>query len=166
MPGSHATAAYAFSLERQAEGAGAAKNFLSLWNPAGTRPVTITALFLSSVASVNGVTYPMRGFRISAQPTGGTLADNATEVCKFDTGLVDTAVELRYNNPTATPGAALFNSPNAQAPGDATDVHQIDAPPGFNPFLLRPGEGILLRQGLGAAANMWNLSIIWRELRS
>lgn len=165
MPGTHATAAYAFSLERQTEGVGAAKNFVSFWNPVGTRPVTITAIFLSSVASVNGVTYPMRGFRISGQPTGGTLANNATEVCKFDTGLRDSTAELRYGGPTATPGAALFNSPNAQSPGDATDVHQVDAPPGFNPFLLRPGEGFLLRQGSGAAANLWNISIIWRELR-
>ena len=163
MPAIHATAAYAFSLERQIELA-AGKNFLSFWNPAGTRPVTVTAIFLSSLATVNGVTYPMRGFRISAQPTGGTLA-SASEICKFDTGLRDSTAQLRYGNPTATPGAALFNSPAALNPNQFTDVHQIDAPPGFNPFLVRPGEGFLLRQGLGSTANLWNLSIIWRELR-
>lgn len=163
MADTHATAAYGFSLERQAE-LGGGKNFLSFWNP-GTRPITLTAVFLSSVASVAGVTYPMRGSRISAQPTGGTLANNATDICKFDTALRDSNVEIRYGNPTATAGPALFNSPSAQLPNSFTDVHQVDAPAGFNPLLIRPGQGFLLRQGDGASANLWNISIIWRELR-
>lgn len=164
MADTHATAAYGFSLERQAEAPGG-KNFLSIWNPSGVRPVTISALFASSVSTIPGVTYTLRGFRISAQPSGGTLVDNAVDVCKFDTALKDTTLEIRYGNPTATPGAALFNSPPAQAANLATEVHQIDTPAGFNPFLLRPGQGFLLRQADGVANNLWNISIVWRELR-
>lgn len=162
MPQTHATAAYGFSLERQSELSGG-KNFLAFWNP-GTRPMTLTAVALSSVASVAGVTYPMRGFRLSVQPTGGTLA-TLSQICKFDTALRDTNAQIRYGNPTVTPGAALFNSPSAQLPNSFTEVHQVDAPSGFNPLLIRPGEGFLLRQGDGASANLWNISIIWRELR-
>lgn len=164
MADTHATAAYAFSLERQFELA-AGKNFLTLFNPtSSTRPITLTAFFASSLAEVSGVTYPLRGYRISAEPTGGTL-HGVDEICKFDTALKNPVLVVRSGNPSCTPQAALFSSPVAQQPHDFTSVHEIDAPPGFNPFLIRPGEGLVFRQGFGVTSNMWNISAIWRELR-
>lgn len=165
MPGTHATALYVFSLERQ-DSLVAGKNFLSLYNPAGSGKVmSVGGFFVSQVATVAGTTYPMRGFRISAEPTGGTLHAES-EVCRFDTQRFASAAVLRSNNPSVgTLGAALFNVPSNIIKDTINLVEQVDAPAGFNPFLLYPGEGVVVRQGAGAVGVLWNLSIIWRELK-
>lgn len=165
MPSTHATALYVFSLERQ-DSLVAGKNFLSLYNPAGSGKVmSVGGFFVSQVATVAGTTYPMRGFRISAEPTGGTL-HTESEICRFDTQRYAPAAVLRSGNPSVgTLGAALFNVPSNIIKDTINLVEQVDAPAGFNPFLLYPGEGVVVRQGAGAVGVLWNLSIIWRELK-
>jgi hypothetical protein len=127
--------------------------------------MSLGGFFVSYVATVAGTTYPMRGYRISAEPTGGTL-HSQSDVCRFDTQRFAPAAILRSNNPTT--GAldgAIFNSPGSLVKDTVSDISQIDAPAGFNPFLLYPGEGVVMRQDVGAVGHLWNVSIVWRELK-
>lgn len=167
MPQTHATALYVFSLSRQDSTVGA-KNFLSLYNPTNSgKIVTVGAFFVSYMTTVASPLYPMRGFRISAAPTGGT-AHTESEVCRFDTQRFAPSTLVHSNNPSVgTLGAALFNvAPGLQQGQNiSSSVEQVDAPFGFNPFVLYPGEGVVVRQEAGAVGHLWNLSIIWRELR-
>jgi hypothetical protein len=166
MPSTHATALFVFSLERQ-DSLVAGKNFLTLYNPATSgKAITVGAFFTSYMTTVASPLYPLRGFRTSSEPTGGTLVTDA-EICRFDTQRFAPAAVVRYNNPTAVTGAALFNvSPGLQQGQNvSSSVEQVDAPSGFNPFVLYPGEGVVVRQGAGTVGHLWNLSILWRELK-
>lgn len=166
MPGTHATALYVFSLQRQ-DSLVAGKNFLTLYNPAASgKIVTVGAFFVSYMTSVASPLYPMRGYRVSAEPTGGTLhAESA--ICRFDTQRFAPSTVVRSNDPTVALGAALFNvSPGLiQGQNQSSMVEQVDAPSSFNPFVLYPGEGVVVRQDAGSVGHLWNVSILWRELK-
>jgi hypothetical protein len=165
MPATHTTALYILSLQRQDSLVGG-KNFITLWNPVDSGKVmALGSFFVSFMATVASPAYPMRGYRITSQPTGGTLATSA-EICAFDTKVFTPGAEIRYNNPTT--GAldgAIFNAPPGTVKDTIGEIQQIDAPPGFNPFLVRPGEGVVMRQDVGAVGHFWNISIVWRELK-
>jgi len=166
MPSTHATALYVFSLERQ-DSLVAGKNFLSLFNPVlSGKVITVGAFFSSYMTTVASPLYPMRGFRTPAEPTGGTLHAES-DICRFDTQRFASAAVIRSGNFSAVLGAALFNvSPGLiQGQNQSSVVEQIDAPGTFNPFVLYPGEGVVLRQGAGSIGHLWNLSILWRELK-
>ncbi len=163
MPTNHRTGLYILSLQRQ-DSLVAGKNFLTLENPAGSGKVlALGAAFVSYMATVASPAYPMRGYRTTGSPTGGTL-HVAADVCKLDSALPDSVAVLRSNNPTCTTAAAFFNSPVGTVKDTVSDVHEVDAPTGFNPFLLRPGESIVIRQDAGAVGHLWNVSLLWREV--
>lgn len=164
MPQSHRTGLHIFSLQRQ-DSTVAAKNFVTLVNPAGSdKFLTLGGIFVSYFATVAAPAYPLRGYRCGAA-TGGTLANNATEVCRFDTAIPTSVAEIRYGNPTASSiDGAFFNTPAGIMKDTVGTIEQIDAPSGFNPFMLRPGEGVVLRQDAGAVGHLWNISILWREI--
>jgi hypothetical protein len=168
MPQTHATALFDFSIDRQ-DSTVAAKNFLALFNPtASGKIITVGAFFVSYMTTVSSPLYPMRGYRISTLPTGGT-AQSQTAICRFDTQRFAPAGLIWTGNPTVgTLGAAIFNVTPGVGQGSNKDqssmVEQVDAPFGFNPFVLYPGEGVVMRQEAGAVGHLWNLSIIWREL--
>ncbi len=164
MPATHATGLYVFSLQRQ-PGIAAGKNFLSLYNPtASGKAMSLGSFFTSNMSVQAGPTYPLRGYRISEEPTGGTLHTTA-EFCSFDTKVFSPVAVVRSNNPTVALGPAIFNAPPAIVANTVNETQQTDAPPGFNPFFVRPGEGIVLRQDVGATGSYWNVSIVWRELK-
>lgn len=163
MPTNHRTGLYVFSLQRQ-DSLVAGKNFITLLNPAGSgKFLTLGAFFISYMATVASPAYPMRGYRTTDAPTGGTLAA-ASEICKLDTQLPDSVAVIRSGNPACTLGPAFFNSPVGTVKDTVSGVHDVDAPVGFNPFLVRPGEAVVLRQDIGAVGHLWNVSILWREL--
>src|SRR3546814_12060536 len=95
--------------------------------------------------------------------SGGTL-HAASEICKLDTQLPDSVAVIRSNNPSTTLGPAFFNSPVGTVKDTVRTVHDVDAPPGFNPFTIRPGESVLLREDVGAVGHLWNVSRLWREV--
>jgi hypothetical protein len=165
MPTTHTTALYIFSRQRE-DSTVAVKNFVSLWNPVDSGKImSLGSFFVSFMATVAAPAYPMRGYRITVQPTGGTLAATS-EICAFDTKVFSPAAEIRYNNPTISGiDGAIFNSPPGTVKDTIGEIQQIDAPPGFNPFLIRPGEGVVMRQDVGAVGHLWNISIVWRELK-
>lgn len=163
MPASHRTGLYVFSLQRQ-DSLVAGKNFITLLNPAGSgKFLTLGAFFISYMATVAAPAYPMRGYRTANTPTGGTL-NTVGQICKLDTQLPDSVAEIRSGDPSCTLGPAFFNSPVGTVKDTVSGVHDVDAPVGFNPFLVRPGEAVVLRQDIGAVGHLWNVSILWREL--
>lgn len=165
MAENHTTALFDFSLERQ-DSTAAAKVFLTLTNGSASRVMFVGGVFVSYMTTVASPAYPLRGFRTASTPTGGTL-HTASEICQFDTQRFDPEMVVRSNNPTVTLGAAFFNAAPGimQGQNQSSDIQQIDAPTGFNPFVLYPGEGIALQQGAGAPGHLWNLSVVWREIR-
>lgn len=164
MPQTHATALFVFSLQRQ-DSLVLGKNFITLFNPvASGKTMSIGSFFLSQAATVAGTSYPMRGYRVTSEPSGGTLHP-ASDIVRFDNQRFAPAAVIRSNNPTTTLDGAFFNSPSNIIKDTITPIEQIDAPVGFNPFLLYPGEGVVVRQDVGAVGVLWNLSIVWRELR-
>jgi hypothetical protein len=163
MPASHRTGLYIFSLQRQ-DSLVLGKNFLTVSNPTGSgKIITLGGFFVSYFATVAGPAYPMRGYRAASEPTGGTL-HAASEICKFDTAIADSVAVIRSNNPTATLDGAFFNSPAGTVKDTVGGVHEVDAPVGFNPFVIRPGEAVVLRQDVGAPGHLWNVSVLWREV--
>lgn len=163
MPTSHRTGLYIFSLARQ-DALVTGKNFMTITNPADSAKfLTLGGFFVSYMATVASPAYPLRGFRTADLPSGGTL-HTAGQICKADTALPDSVAVIRSGNPTCTLGPAFFNSPVGTVKDTVSTVHDVDAPPGFNPFLLRPGESVVLRQDIGAVGHLWNISMIWREV--
>lgn len=167
MPDTHATALFDFSLQRQ-DSTVAAKNFLTLYNPATSGKIMwMGGIFISFMATNPSPAFPLRGYRISTEPSGGTLHAES-EVCRFDTQRFAPAMVVRSGNPTTGAlGAAFFNAAPGITMGQqfSSDIQDVDTPAGFNPFQLYPGEGIVLRQDTGAVGHYWNLSVVWRELR-
>lgn len=159
----HRTGLYIFSRQRE-DSAVLGKNFLTLENPAGSgRIVSLGGFFVSYFATVAGPAYPMRGYRCTG-PSGGTAAA-PSEICSFDSATSPPIASIRYNNPsTSTTDGAFFNSPAGTVKDTVGGVHEIDAPAGFNPFVLRPGEAVVLRQDVGAVGHLWNISVLWREV--
>lgn len=158
------TGVYLFSIADQL-GTTAPNNLMTLLNPVGSGRNIIVAGFFISSYSVGAATStePLRGHRITAA-SGGTLANNATDVVKFNTASRDPIPEVRFGNPTATPGAAIFNSPPPIGTGAGTAfVHSVEAPPGAGPFLCRPGEGVVVRTASGDIDQHFNLTIAWTE---
>lgn len=144
-------------------GAITAKNHVSLFNPVGSgKLLSAGAVFVTnSLTTPSTAIEPMRGFRTTAASGGTLVADSA--VCKFNTAHPDPVAEIRIDNPTCTLGAAFFNSPPSLT-NRSSDSHQVDIPPGAGQFLLRPGEGIVLRQGVSTTDLTWNLSLVWAEI--
>lgn len=143
--------------------AATAKNHISLFNPVGSGKVLAAgAVFVSfSMITPSTAVEPLRGFRTTAASGGTLVADS--EVCKFNTAHPDPVGEIRIDDPTCTLGPAFFSSPPGLVQRSG-DTHQVDIPPGAGPFIIRPGEGIVLRQGVSTTDLTWNLSIVWAEI--
>lgn len=154
--------AFVFSLPKLA-GLAIANNYMSIANPSGSDKAVILGAFFFSSTKTTGLApdaTPMRGFRASAI-SGGTL-HNVAEIGKFLTTQIDPIAEIRSANPSATLGPAIFNSPQ---PVDqrSSSVHEIDIPAGARPFILLPGEGVVVRAESQGTDVSWNMSIAWAE---
>lgn len=150
---------YLFSLAESA-GSVVAKNHLVIHNPTGSgKTLFLSALFVSHVALAASVlTAPLRGYRYSGTPAGGTL-QAASAICKFIPAHPDATAQVYTANPVVTVGAAFLNSP-AGVDKRASSVHAVESP---LPFLLLPGNGVVFRQEAFSPDISWNLSVLWRE---
>jgi hypothetical protein len=121
----------------QVPGVVAANTYLTLFNPVGSsKTVLFGGAFISMVSgSAASTTAPMRGYRIAAAPTGGTVA-SAASIGKFQ-----------------TTGA-----------GGGQFIHIVSVPPGAGIFSLVPGEGIAINCSGGDVDQVWNVSVVWSEL--
>lgn len=158
------TGGYVYS-EDAIAGVVAANNFISLANPVGSgKTILIAGVFISQVTiGAVSATAPMRGF-LATDIAGGTL-EPSSAIGKIRSTMPTPVGEIRVG-PTATLGAAWFNSPTLQATGASTSgfIHQVPATIPAGSLTLLPGEGTVLRTGAGSVNTLWNLSIAWSEI--
>lgn len=159
------TGGYVFS-DHEIAGVVAANNFIALTNPTGSGKVILVAgVFISSITTgaVAGVS-PLRG-HLASGVSGGTLEATA-DIAKLRSTMPTPVGQIRTDNPTATIGAAWFNSPALQATGASTSnfIHQIPAAIPSGSLTLLPGESTVLRTESGDTDTRWNISIAWSEI--
>lgn len=153
---------YVYSLP-VSPGALTAKNHISLFNPVGSGKVLVLGEFLLAWTLTNPSTaiLPMRGFRTTAA-SGGTLVPSA-DVCKFNNTHPDPVGVIRIDDPACTLGAAIFNSPPGLV-NRSSETHHVEIPHLVGGrFIVKPGEGVVLRQGASVTELFWNLSVVWTE---
>lgn len=158
------TGVYVFSAD-EIPGVLAANNYLSIFNPIGSgKNVVFAGAFISATtAGTTTTTSPMRGYRATLISGGVLQAISAS--AKFISANPNQVAEIRTGNPAATLDGALFNSPPPlSATQGGTAVHAVPVPGGTGPFLLVPGEGIVMRQAIGDVDIRWNLSVVWAEI--
>ena len=158
--------AYVYSAD-QITGVATAYNYMALTNPSGSgKVILLGGVFISSTTTgAVGDPPPMRGY-LATSVSGGTLAGSSA-IAKINSAYSSPVGQIRTGNPTATLGAAWFNSPaiNTGASATAPFVHQVPtALPGAGNIVLRPGESTVLRTATGDTDQMWNLSIAWLEV--
>lgn len=140
------------------------QTFVTLFNPVGSGKTfglgSVAISYSNTMPSTN--TVPMRGHRISAAPTGGTLIA-AADIQRFNTMQVNPAGIVRVDNPTVTLGGAVFNSP-APIDNRSSNVHTVEVPPNSGPFIMLPGEGIAIHKASGVTSAVWNVTIVWGEI--
>lgn len=140
--------------------------FLAITNPStSNRTIAFAGAFLSSGttgAAVSAV--PLRGRR-ATNVSGGTL-QAASEITKLNSSYPTPFAEIRIDNPSATIGPAIFNSPAPRAQGATSfgTVHDVELPPGSPSFLLLPGESAVIRTSSGETTQSWNITIVWAEI--
>jgi hypothetical protein len=157
---------YVFSQE-DIPGVAAANNYLSLENPVGSgKVILIAGVFISSfiLADIATTSVSMRGYLATGISGGVTHA--ASSIGKVRSTMPTPVGVIRDTNPTATLGAAWFNSPPVigASKGSSPFVHQIPASIPAGSITLLPGEGTVIRQEAGDVDARWNISIAWSEL--
>lgn len=165
-PNPSITGGYVFSQD-QVSGIVAANNYISLTNPTGSgKTILIAGVFVSSVivADIGTAVAPLRGY-LATGVSAGTL-QAASAIGKMRSTMANAVAEVRTGNPTATLGAAWFNSPPliGASKGSAPFVHQIPASTPAGSITLLPGESTVLRTEAGDIDQRWNISIAWSEL--
>lgn len=156
---------YVFSQD-QVPGVVAANTYVALLNPVGSgKVVLVGGVFISSatVGAVSGAP-PLRGF-LATNLTGGVQAAMAS-IGRTKSTLPNPVGQIFTGNPSATLGAAWFNSPALETTGSesAPLVHQVPAAiPGGDPITLFPGEATVIRSSAGDTDQRWNISIAWTE---
>lgn len=163
--GSDGRSHYTFSTAGIA-GVAAPNVYLTLFNPANSGEIlSWEGAFLSSAANAAvSTTTAMRGYRIAAAPTGGSVQAVST-IAKFSTEQADSVAEVRLGNPTVTLGAALWNTPPSptSGAGGGSFIHVVDVGPSTGGFKLKPGEGIAIHCALADVDQVWNLTVVWSE---
>ena len=161
---------YIFSIAN-VSGVTTPNTFITLFNPANSgKTMLLGGAFVSTVNSASSsATAPMRGYRIFAAPTGGTVqttTGGSSVVGKFSSIYPDTGMEVRTGNPSVTLGPALWNTPPqvTNGVGGGAFVHIIDVPPGAGSFSCAPGEGVAVNNAGGTTGQVWNISIAWAEI--
>lgn len=159
------TGGYVYSQET-IPGVVAANNFVALNNPSGSGKVVVVAGVFISQVTTGAVTSTeaLRGF-LATGISGGTL-QAASAIGKVRSTMPNPAAEIRTANPSATLGAAWFNSPTLQATGASTGsfIHQVPATIPAGSITLLPGEGTVIRTASGSTNTLWNISIAWSEI--
>lgn len=148
-------------------GVAAANNFLALTNPSGSgKTLLVGGVFISSVivADIAVTVEPMRGY-LASGVSGGTL-QAASAIGKIRSTMPNPTAEIRTNNPSATLGAAWFNSPPVigASKGSSPFVHQVPATIAAGSLTLLPGESTVIRTEIGDVDQRWNVSIAWSEI--
>jgi len=137
----------------------------SIFNPStstnlmAVRRIVINWVTVAAAVYIEGALY-----RITAA-SGGTLFA-ATSVGKKDTGYPTPTVEIRYSGPTVTLENKLFNFITPGAAGYLTGIRNLffDRDDGRSDIILRPGQGLALRQeAAGDIDFRVSITVEWEE---
>lgn len=161
--GSGLTGTYAYTVV-DAAGVVAANNFVSLFNPVGSgKNIVLLGGSISSYVASAGSTVKasMQALRVTAASIGTLQA--VSTISKFSSTYANPVAEVRTGNPTVTLGANFLSAPPPINPNTNSNVYEISPPPGVGPFLLVPGEGIVVRTTSGDTDQNWNINIVWGE---
>lgn len=166
VPGisSSVTGVYAFTV-LDAPGVVAANNFVSLFNPIGSgKNLVLFGGSISSYIAGGGSTTKnsMQVQRVTAASAGTLQATSA--IAKFVSTYANPVAEVRTGNPTVTLGANFIAAPPPINPNTNNYVYEIEPPPGVGPFLIVPGEGIVVRTAVGDTDQNWDINIVWGEV--
>lgn len=159
--------AYIFSLAEVVSTV-APNNMIATWNPIDSGTVFVpSSLTINHKSASAGDVDPVRGYRISQQPTGGTLLydpENPTDtVCRLDTAFAPSAAYIYTNNPTVgTLGAPFFNAADEIDRNTGND-HIIFGDVRNASLKVRPGEGLVFRQNTGKTGSVWNFTFTWGD---
>jgi hypothetical protein len=136
-----------------------------LFYPAtATGLVAIRRIFINHHAIAAAVYIEMAIYRITGV-TGGT-ARAVTAVNKKDTTYPDPVIDIRDTGPTVTLGPKVFNYMSPAAAGQTLGIIDLRWPreDGRDDLILRPGQGIALRQEAAGDADFrvfWTVE--WEE---
>lgn len=143
----------------------AARNFISLFNPAGSgKALTVLGVTVAdySVNTVSGAT-SMEVWRTTAASAGTQIA--ASNINRFVTTMADPVADVRITNPTVTLAGidALVAFPPSLGTG-AQSPNSVSPTPGAA-FIILPGQGVVFVQNAGDVDERWNIQIVWAESR-
>lgn len=154
------------TLIHDAPGVALANNFLSVFNPVGSGKTLIFVQFVAFAYSTGAATATdnMLIFRTTAA-SGGTLVP-ASEINKLSTSTANSVAEVRTGNPTTTNLARPFIAvpPMISTGGQGATGNSINIVPGGVPFLVEPGEGVVMRTAAGDVDQRWTLGTMWSEI--
>jgi hypothetical protein len=134
---------------------GANKRHLTIWNGHASIVVRVYNIRASGAptATATGLVVPLTVFRISSAPTGGSNAvvvkadsDNANVPASITVTTGDTGGAAEVG---AIGCGTVSGEETSAAQGDTIFDSPID---GSQPLVLRPGEGVLVKQGALASA--------------
>ncbi|MBI5734051.1 MAG: DUF2341 domain-containing protein [Candidatus Kerfeldbacteria bacterium] len=161
---------YMINYPRVEFGAAANGKYATFFNPAASgKYAVIKRLGIRADADSSAVYQAISIRRISAASGASLIA--AGDVLKKNTGSDNSAMELRYNNVTATLSGSGVDSRIAGVTGDAA-VGQIIANKDIvfgdrEPLVIKPGEGIALYSEAGGDVDQYiRFQVEWKEQAS
>jgi len=135
--------------------AGANKRHLTLWNGHASVVVRVYRIIAAGAptAAVTGLVIPLTVSRISSAPTGGsagTLVKSDSDNPNVPASITVTTGDTGGAVEVGPVGCGVVSGEETSAAGGGV---LFDAPiDGSQPLVLRPGEGLVVRQGALASA--------------
>jgi hypothetical protein len=142
-------------------------NYHSIFNPGtSTNLMAVRRVVINWVAVAAAVYIEGTLYRITAASGGTTFP--ATAVGKKDTSYPTPTVDIRYAGVTVTLETKIFNFITPGAAGYTTGIFDLffDRDDGRSDIILRPGQGLALRQeAVGDADFRVSIMVEWEEFQ-
>lgn len=144
--------------------AGAANNFLSVFNPVGSGKLFVFPQVQIQAYSVgaNSTDRSLNLYRTSAASGGTTITPNAFNPVPPGPASV---AQVRISNPTVTVvGDAFGGTAPAVSAGLGSAANVATSAAQGNGVICYPGSGLVFRSLDGDVDQRWNASMFWAEL--
>jgi len=139
----------------------------SFFNPTtSTDLVAVRYLRINWVTAASAVYIEAALFRITSVSGGTTVP--VTNVGKKDTNYPDPTIDIRYANPTVTLAQKMLSFITPGAVGQTIGIVEqyYKGPDGRSEIILRPGEGLALRQQAAGDADFRVIFVIeWEQFQ-
>jgi len=144
-----------------ASAAGANKRHLAVWNGHATVVVRVYNIraATATTAAVTGLVIPLTVLRISSAPTGGSAATITTSDTQNPTVPVTITAIAGATGGATEVGPVGCGVVSGEETSSAVSDVLFDSPiDGSQPLVLRPGEGLVVKQG--ALASAGNITVV------